>query len=188
MIGGGTVEERGSGLPAAATLLIATVGVWIAGWNVSPTLGLVLMVPVLVAMAYVAVRRPYPFFAAALLSTLTGVDPARSLRHDVGYLIGLLLAAAVVVVTVHRSDLLLLASAVCVGGTILCVTAVTSIPDLQVESSDASLIVNRPVGVFGQPNELGLAAAMTFCFSLAMTVVAHRRRRAWMTTLFAVAG
>ncbi|MFD8226113.1 O-antigen ligase family protein [Streptomyces massasporeus] len=244
MIGGGTVEERGPGLTAAAALLVATVGVWIAGWTVSPKLGLVLLVPVLVAVAVVAVRRPVlavatvplllvvgnfglplglplvrvqiaavgvvvliaaklghgrrigwsPVIAAmallvvaALLSTLTGVDPARSLRHDVGYLIGLLLAAAVVVVTVHRSDLMLLASAVCVGGTILCVTAVTSIPTLQVESSDASLIVNRPAGVFGQPNELGLAAAMTFCFSMAMTVMAHRRHRAWMTTLFAVA-
>ncbi|MEU2746089.1 O-antigen ligase family protein [Streptomyces collinus] len=243
MIREGTAE-RGPGLTHAAALMLATVGVWIAGWNVSPTLGLVLLVPVLVATALISVRRPVlavatvPLLlvvgnvglplslplvrgqilavaavvliarargygrrigwspviaamallvAAALVSTLSGVDPARSLRHDVGYLVGLLLAAAIVVVTVDRSDLLLLASAVCVGGAILCATALTSIPELQVENRDASLIVNRPAGIFGQPNELGLAAAMTLCFCVAMTVVAHRQRQTWMTALFAVA-
>ncbi|CAL9636644.1 O-antigen ligase family protein [Streptomyces sp. enrichment culture] len=239
---GTATETRGSDLLAAA-LLVATVGVSIAGWTVSPMLGIVLAVPVLVAMVCIAVRRPVlavaavplllvagridlplslplvrglvlavavvvliarwkgygrqvgwsPLIAAmallvaaALLSTLTGVDPAESLRHDVGYLIGLLLAVAVVVVTVDRSDLLLLAVSTCIGGALLSVTALVSAPALRVASKDASLIANRPVGIFGQPNELGLSAAMTLCFCVAMTVVVHRQRRTGLTVLCGV--
>ncbi|WP_405727538.1 O-antigen ligase family protein [Streptomyces sp. NBC_00028] len=131
--------------------------------------------PVLLAMAVLV--------AAALLSTLSSVDLGRSLRQDVGYVTGLLLASAIVMATGRRSDLLLVAVALCVGGGVLCGTSLVPFPDLRVETSDAALVTNRPVGVFAQPNELGLCAAMTVCLSVALIVVAHRLRRPWMTGL-----
>lgn len=123
----------------------------------------------------------------ALLSTLWSVDPGLSARHNVGHVVGVLLAAAVVMATANRSDLLLLGVALCIGGAFLSATALTSIPNLQAETSDAALVVNRPVGVFTQPNQLGLCAAMTFCFGIAMIVVVRRRGRSWLTALCGVA-
>jgi O-antigen ligase len=124
---------------------------------------------------------------AALLSTIFGVDPSRALRQDFAYLVGLLLAAAIVMATADRSDLLVLALALCLGGALLCVTALTKMPDFEVASSDAAVVSNRPVGVFAQPNELGLCAAMVFCFSFAMIILTRRQRRSWLVALCVVA-
>ncbi|MFD0274847.1 O-antigen ligase family protein [Kitasatospora sp. NPDC127111] len=112
----------------------------------------------------------------AFLSTATSLDPARSLFQDADYLVGLALAASVVAATVDRTDLLLLATVITLSGAVLCVSALTSAADLEARNN-ATVVSNRPIGVFAQPNELGLAAAMTLCFSIAITVLAFRQRR-----------
>ncbi|MER7402951.1 O-antigen ligase family protein [Streptomyces sp. NPDC000070] len=120
----------------------------------------------------------------ALLSTFLSFHPALSLRQDVGHVVSLLLAAAVVMATADRSDLLVLAIALCVGGAVLSTTAFTSLStNVQAATSDAALVVNRPVGVFTQPNQLGLVAAMTLCFSTALVIVLRRQNRAWLAVL-----
>ncbi|WP_405652427.1 O-antigen ligase family protein [Streptomyces sp. NBC_00019] len=123
---------------------------------------------------------------SALLSTLTTFNPSHSLTQCVNYLVGLALAAAAVAAPERRTDLLVLAMAVVVGGAVLCGSVLTSIPNLQAQYN-ATVVDNRPTGTFAQPNELGLCAAMMLCFSLAMAIVTLRRRRTTLSALCAVA-
>ncbi|MDT9694985.1 O-antigen ligase family protein [Streptomyces sp. P17] len=123
---------------------------------------------------------------SAILSSLTSFALSRSLTMCVNYLVGLALAAAVVAATARRSDLLMAAMGLVVGGAGLCGAALTSIPNLKARYH-ATLVDNRPVGTFAQPNELGLCAAMMLCFSLAMAIVMWRRRRTALSVVCAVA-
>ncbi|MFC7916294.1 O-antigen ligase family protein [Streptomyces sp. NPDC057386] len=122
---------------------------------------------------------------SALLSTLTSFDVPSSLRQDANYLIGLALVVAIVMATVDVDDLLMLAVSVSVGGAVLCATALTSVSDLRADY-DATLVVNRPRGIFTQPNQLGMAAAIVLCFSVGVSVLAARRRRAPLAVLTGV--
>ncbi|MFD7246640.1 O-antigen ligase family protein [Streptomyces massasporeus] len=159
-------------LALGAVVIVVTARLWGRGRPIGRS-------PLLAVMALLV--------TAALLSTIFGVDPSRALRQDFAYVVGLLLAAAIVMATVDQSDLLLLALALCLGGALLCVSALTKMPDFEVASSDAAVVSNRPVGVFAQPNELGLCAAMVFCFSFAMIILTRRQRRSWLVALCVVA-
>jgi O-antigen ligase len=119
---------------------------------------------------------------SALLSTLTSVDLNHSLRQTANYLIGLALAAAVVAATERRTDLLMVAMAVVVGGAVLCGSALTSVPRLEAHYN-GTLVDNRPVGIFAEPNQLGLSAAIVLCFGIAMTIVTLRQRRTTLSML-----
>ncbi|MCL7425869.1 O-antigen ligase [Streptomyces sp. YS415] len=123
---------------------------------------------------------------SAVLSSLTSFDLSNSLTQCVNYLAGLALAAAVVAATERRSDLLVAAMALVVGGAVLCGTVLTSVPHLEARY-DATLVDNRPVGTFAQPNELGLCAAMILCFGLAMAIVMQRRRHTALSVVCAIA-
>ncbi|MGV9274771.1 O-antigen ligase family protein [Streptomyces griseosporeus] len=119
---------------------------------------------------------------SALLSTLTSFDVSSSLRQDANYLIGLALVVAIVMATAGADDLLVLAVSVCLGGAVLCASALTSVSDLRA-NYDATLVVNRPKGIFTQPNQLGMAAAMVLCFGIGISVLTARQRRLILTTL-----
>lgn len=123
---------------------------------------------------------------SALLSTLTSVDLNHSLKQSANYLIGLALAAAVVAATERRTDLLLLAMAVVVGGAVLCGSVFTAVPDLEAHYN-ATLVNNRPLGIFAQPNELGLCAAIMLCFSMGMTIVTLRQKHTTLSVLCGIA-
>lgn len=135
--------------------------------------------PILAALALLVV--------SALLSTITSLDTSSSLRQDANYLIGLALVAAIVAATVDAADLLMLALAVCVGGAVLCATALTSASDLQA-NYNATLIINRPKGLFTQPNQLGMAASMVMCFGIGICVLTARQRRVALAALSGTAG
>ncbi|WP_028807546.1 O-antigen ligase family protein [Streptomyces canus] len=123
---------------------------------------------------------------SAFLSTLTSVDLRNSLLQTTNYAAGLALAASVVVATVHRRDLLVLAMAVVLGGAVLSGSVLVDVPDLQARFG-STLVSNRPTGIFAQPNELGLCTAMMLCFGLAMAVVMLRRKRAALCAVCGVA-
>lgn len=96
---------------------------------------------------------------SALVSSMVAVDPAAALRLDAGYLLGLALAAAVVVACPDRRSAQLLVACVCAAGVLVCAAGLTTVSQLRVHHG-GGVVDHRATGLFGQPNELGAFAAV----------------------------
>jgi O-antigen ligase len=102
----------------------------------------------------------------ALLASVVAADPAVALRLDVDYLFGLALAGTVMLVAPDRAALRALLGTISVGGGVVCAGAVVTASPLTPYLHD-TVVQNRATGIFGQPNELGLLAAVVALVSLA---------------------
>ncbi|MFF9275495.1 O-antigen ligase family protein [Streptomyces griseosporeus] len=134
--------------------------------------------PVLAASALLVV--------SALLSALTSASLEHSVLQSANYLFGLALAASVVAATPRRGDLRTVAMAFVIGGGVLCGGVLTVMPHLE-SHYGTTLVDNRPVGTFAQPNELGLWSAIVLCVSMAMAVTTLRQGRRGLSLVAGVA-
>ena len=104
---------------------------------------------------------------SALVSTVVSVDPTAALRLDAGYLLGLGLAATIVIACPDRRSLRRVVACLCIVGTGVCAAGLPTATQLR-SHYGASVVDNRATGLFGQPNELGAFAAIMVVLSVAL--------------------
>lgn len=117
------------------------------------------------------------FVVAAVVATTTALDPEIAFNLDVQLGLSLLLVVAVVTAVHHARALRQTIIATVVGGGILSGWALATIGSTEVLYGGA-VVSGRAVGVFSQPNELGLFSAGLFVLAVgAMPVVTGRWAR-----------
>ena len=162
------------------------------GANYVPGLGLKLIV-VMCAIAVGAVvvgrtlhgRGPLPWprlawillglVAIAGISTATSVTPTDSVKQDLTFVLGALFSLAVVAVVSCPAQLRRMIGLFVIVGGAMCAQAIPSAQGLK-SSFGGSIVDNRPVGVFSQPNELGGFSAAVLIAALALGLSARTRR------------
>jgi putative inorganic carbon (hco3(-)) transporter len=116
----------------------------------------------------------------AALSTASSVTPSDSVKQDITFVLGALFSLSLVAVVSRPIDLRrILTLLVLVGGGI-CAQAIPGAQNLKA-SFGGSVVDNRPVGVFSQPNELGgfSAAILVAAVALGLTAPSLRARLGW---------
>ncbi|WP_338748868.1 O-antigen ligase family protein [Janibacter alittae] len=113
--------------------------------------------------------------SAALATSGTPV-PDVSLRINAAFAVGALLVAAMWIVVDRASHLMLLARVLVVAGAVVGVMSATSVDELTTAAGGA-IVRGRAVGVFAQPNELGVFTAMLLPVAIALALARSGRQR-----------
>ena len=118
--------------------------------------------------------------AIAGISTATSVTPTDSLKQDVTFVLGALFSLAVVAVLTRPVEVRRMIGLFVIVGGAMCAQAIPSAQGLK-SSFGGSIVDNRPVGVFSQPNELGgfSAAVLIAALALGLSARTTRARIGW---------
>ncbi len=176
-----------SPLQAAATaLLLVPVGLVHLGGNLKAAQALdVLVVLALAAARFLRGRTPLPLarplfwggvlLVVALVSTGTSLDTGLALKQDLALAVGLALCTALVALCTDRARWLVLVRALLAGSVLVTLPALFSSGKLQARYS-GSVVSDRPVGIFSQPNELGAFSMLALLIALGLLLGATQRR------------
>jgi O-antigen ligase len=126
------------------------------------------------------------FVLTAAVATPGAVDLTRAIRGDLNLVIGVGLAAAVAYVARDPHGLLALHRALVVVGGATCAASLPSAR--QTASFGGAVVEGRAVGVFTQPNELGMFAAFVLMLALTLAVRPDTTRRWRVVAVLGAAG
>lgn len=168
---------------ALSTVILLIVSIPAGNTAIGP-LQLIQVMAILAVMAVlttaaIRLRLPLPpwlvglplsaMVVAAALATLGTPVPDVSFRINGAMAVGVLLVVAMWVVVDRPAYLMTLVRSLALAGATVSVIALTSTGDLSTAAGGA-IVVGRVVGIFAQPNELGVFAAMLLPAAVALAL------------------
>jgi O-antigen ligase len=105
-----------------------------------------------------------PLIVASVVATASALDPERAIRQELILLAGVALASATIAALASERELRWTAVILSVTGGGICLHATLTTGPLR-QHYGGAVVANRAEGVFNQPNELGLFAAVVLLVS-----------------------